>query len=1453
MTQHPLLSRMLDRLYASMVNGPSLNCRPSQSRQRLDLTALALVGVEDPAAVLAAILGEQGLAKVQVRLPDAGSIDPSEAPTERTELGAAGKPRRRARTQVEELQALLRKLATIAEDARIFEQDTGARVLHLGYPLLHVPPRPTDTSVRRILAPVAFIPVELVVKKGRVQLLELSSAADGADKVMPNSALLAWVEQQTGKRLRTAAEELEAEDPWRELNGLVEAICDALELPRPAPFAPGSPLRPTPRADEAPAGAAILPSAVLGLYPASNQSLLEDLKALADGEPLRGPLEAFLRVDARLQAAEAKPDDAAAPEPLLVSHADPCQSRAVGLARTSQGLVIHGPPGTGKSQTIANVIGDHLARGERVLLVCDKRTALDVVKYRLDALGLGGLCAVVHDPERDPRELYRSIREQLEGLTDAPVPPDRSEELARVDAERAMLRARLRRQHDAVSASPGPGAASFHELVGSWFGLAPGDVRLEVRPLRLGEVTAREQEVREVLERAATERYPNNPWRDAIGCELETWIAAPLSEHRRRLEQVVVSARALDATASADIPAFDPELELAPQQQARARLARALEAAGDPERITRWTAPERAAERRQVEALAPQLDALERSPPDPELSAVQRGAPMALGTTLTWIAHLTAYLAIARRWFGFLFFGRRRRARTVVQQFGLPLRADAAERVRGFLDGVRARTLLEETHTRVLEPGAPPPSSEAALRETFRAHLEAIAVATALEDHALGRAETILRRALRTAEGQRRISDGLSRSAARAEALRDFEASLRTAGVLDGGWVRRIAAEVRGGASVSALVAELLARLSTVEGLLRLRLRLGALPQPLADAVRTLAAAGASPQDGWSALHHAALEAELGHRVRATPALQEIDPDALRAAHERLAALNAHRRELVRAVILHRWAVTQRTHLLAGTASRLGAEGAELKRRLTARGRRAARLRQVIAQGRKDDRTDPLFDLRPVWMASPQTVAQIFPREAVFDLVVFDESSQCRLEEALPVLTRARRVVIAGDPKQLPPSRFFESAVQQSADEDVDGDQELFEAQQGEVEDLLAASLNLEIDQAYLDVHYRSQNAELIEFSNRAFYEARLQAIPGHPSRRAAHAPVRLVRVPGVYEKRANRVEAEEVVRIVRELLERPRPPSIGIACFNLAQRDVIQEVLEDAAAADPAFATKLATARKRRGGGSFEGLFVKNLENVQGDERDHLIISTTYGPDSQGKFFRRFGPLAMAGGGRRLNVLVTRAREEVHLVTSIPRDVYRSLPPVEAGQAPNGAWLLFSYLQYAEELSQAYEPGAALAAAPGEHGARVAIRKSAQGSPFAIALAHHLARAHGLSSEVHRGNDGFCVDVALEHPGRPGDVALGLLCDGARFAKGVDPVDWDVFRTGILQDQGWSLMRLWSPHFFRDPDGALAAITRAVATEVAAHPAEAPKPAKVKEEVAPWEDTRAIERRLLN
>ncbi|MCY1017505.1 AAA domain-containing protein [Pyxidicoccus sp. MSG2] len=1444
---------MLERLYAALASGPGLNCRPHNSRQRVDLAALGRLDGTTPHTVLAALLGDKAGVRLAVKPPVAAdprsataSLASNATAPDTDALGTDGEHDEDAASPTraeEEQQALLRKLATIVEDARTFEQDTGAHVLHVGFPLLHLPPGAKDKrgfGTRRILAPIAFVPVRLTLKKGRAPSVELEGAEEGVDRVAPNTALLAWVEQQTGQRFGDLFADEEGADPWRELNELVAAVAKALDLPAPPPFSATTPLSPVPRSDDD-ARPAILSSAVLGLYPLSNQSLVDDMRALVEGEPISGPLESFLRVDVSLGA----PSDHGGGEPnlegfkradeeRLVTVADPCQARAVRLARSSRGLVVHGPPGTGKSQTIANAIGDHLSRGERVLLVCDKRTALDVVKHRLDHLGLGNLCAVVHDAQRDQRDLYMGIREQLDSLPEIRTDAAVSTELSRVNAELQSLHDELATSDRALSERPAGGTApSFHELVGQWFTLEPSEALAPtvagLASARLADVSPREREVREVLERGVREGYPDNPWREALGTDLATYLARPLATYRERLDTVALTARDADALATPDVPSFgaDPRAEGTARAAFAEKLAPLLETAS-PDMLARWgtASPDSVrAAKAQLDGLAPQTQVLAEGPLDTELALVHREQPQALGALSTALASLGTYLDIARRWYAFFYFARKAGARRVLQQFGLTLGIAAAERVNRFLTGARARALLTEYHRTTLAPGAAGPLTDEALSRGLRTHAALFELLGELDSTPLlASCREAVRRALEgDADARAALLSGLRQSAARGEAVARLEARLSETGLLTTAWLQARTRELRSGGKLSPAVSALQARLSTVEGLLRLRTLLSGMPPALEAAVEGLARQGADVEGGWRAVLKATLAAEVSSRLREDPALQHIDADRVQATHAHYRALEEKKRVLVRDALVHRWTQRQRERLLAATGGRLNGQGAELRRRLMLRGERAMRVRQVIATGQGIDGGDPLFDVRPVWMASPQTVAQIFPRRPIFDVVIFDESSQCRLEEALPVLTRAKRVVIAGDPKQLPPTRFFESAVVQSQELEAESEQGLFEEQQAEVEDLLSAALNLDIDQCYLDVHYRSQNADLIAFSNDHFYDKRLQAIPAHPSHRAPHAPLRLLPVAGTYEKRVNPIEARAVGTLVKELLARPEPPSIGIACFNLAQRDAITDVLDEMAAEDSTFAARLTAARSRRGAGSFEGLFVKNLENVQGDERDHLIISTTYGPDRQGRFYRRFGPLGSAGGGRRLNVLVTRARQQVHLVTSIPRESYLSLPPVEKGRQPNGGWLLFAYLQFAEALTDAYARDDAETqagtAVPVARETVVRERETQAGSTFARALAGHLANQHRVSSDVHWGNDGFCVDLALHHPTNPGDVTVGVLCDGTRYPKAADRVEWDLFRTAVLEGQGWTLVRLWTPHFFRDPEGATTRVLQATGT----------------------------------
>ena len=1386
MPRRRILEKMLDRLYASLARGPSLNCRPHASRQRIDLTALAALDDVAPLHVLRELLDGGCTMRARVPMPETlvreaargWGADAEPAP-EKTEEQRGAEGAWRAQ------KSLLAKLRNLSEDARTYEQDTGVHALSLGFPLLSLPPGSTGGGTRRILAPVAFVPVSLEVATAGKPGLRLACRGEGVDLVTPNPALMAWFERETGQPFEELFEDEEGAAPWREIGELVRVVAERLELPY--AFAEPQALQAVPRADDLGTQPALLESAVLGLFPASNQGLLRDTRDMLEDDALEGPVVSFLDVDVAL---DRPPADV--PEPgegiergprrfgteRMVARADPFQSRAVARARTSTGLVVHGPPGTGKSQTITNIIGDHLARGERVLFVCDKRTALDVVNNRLSHIGLGRLAAIVHDPRRDQRDLYMSVRGNLEELAELQTDENAEAAVEKIDRELQQIHDELTAAHAALM----QGDTSFHDRVGEWLSYDGPPLDLE-QPVTAAMLDEHERDVRVLLDRANDIDYAHNPWRSAAGCPLGDYLARPVDETRRALASVAEHARVADRARDAGIPPFDATEPLDAQVARRAELRERLAAARETPAAVRErvVAEEVSVLRAALDDAAKDRAALD-TPLDRDLSL--GGPPAHLNRD---IAVLDRYLRAMEQWWSFLAFSAKHDAGRVLREHGLNRTPGAARRLHDHFVGMRARLLLTEAVGRLRGVPVEGALADDELQRELDGFTDVLA-ALAVTDETL---RATARSALVDEDVARQLDEGLAHSPARAEALGELEASCASIGLFADTWRKQFAMYARGGRESTPTITQLQGRFDTLEGVLRVRDGLAGLPGALREALGVMFAADA----GYDRLRRSMLSYEIRERLQADAALHGLDEQRVEQNLKRIHELEAEKRERVREAILHRWVERQRERLLAGTRTRLNGEGANLRRRLLVRGKRALRLRQVVAAGetREDGEIDPLFDMCPVWMASPETVAQVFSRRPVFDAVVFDEASQCRLEEALPVLTRAHRAVIAGDPKQLPPTRFFESAIASSDDDAMETDQDLFEAQQGEVEDLLCAALNLQVEEAYLDVHYRSRNADLIEFSNENFYRNRLQALPGHPSRVASTPPLKFERVDGLYDERRNRPEAERVCAIIDELLRGEEPPSIGVACFNLRQRELILDLLDEKAGADEAFAARLATARERVGEGSFEGLFVKNLESVQGDERDHIIISTTYGPNRDGKFYRRFGPLGRAGGGRRLNVLVTRARHEVHLVTSIPREAYASVESVPDGMQPNGSWLLFAYLRYAEALQRSY----AAANVEREH---FVDRPIPPASDFARGLGRQLAHEHGLACDAHWGNPGFCVDVAL-HEG------CGLLCDFARYPHAPDPVEWEVFRTGILEALGWELRRVWTPDYFRDPD----------------------------------------------
>lgn len=1448
-----VLDALIERLYNALARGAAINCYPGNSRQRIDFSLLGkLAGDQPPSALLQALLSPDE--KVALK-PDIENLPPKPA----ADADPEPAPQRRKREQMEQRARILRKLSVIASDADSYHKDTGSYVLYVGYPLLSIPQaaRRTRGGPARILAPLAFVPVGIKVSQGARPSLRLTCMEKGADRVIPNAALKTWVERQLEAPYPDDLfEDEEGTDPAREVQEITEHVAEAMGIADP-PDLTDWPIEPVPELSDLPPNPAILPCAVLGLYHLRNQSIIRDMEELQGMPALPDTVAPFVSLSESLidlgenaYEGEVAPDTTAMPaasDEYLVDLADPCQRRAVVRARNTRGLVVHGPPGTGKSQTITNMIGDFLARGQRVLLVCEKRTALDVVKYRLDAKGLGHLCAVVHDAQRDRTALYKGIRDDLEMLTDLQPPADAERPLARANKEIDRVLGELREAFTDLAARDERSGLGLQDLVGHWLATGaeqPKDE--ELAAVDLDDLLSREGEVRGLYGRLTEADFDDNAWRGRCALSLDDFLAADPERSRKALDRCIELARRLEAKETADLPTFEVAKPLADQREAYRWVADHLKGAAKevPENLRRTVAEMPEAKlrdlRRDLEDLGP-ARALAGRPPAADLALAYQASPMTPDDVARASTALSTYLVECHGALGFLKFGPKRAAGKVLAPLGLRLSPENAEKAKAFLETIHGKNLLRAFVQRRL-PQADPSDGRLLTQVEHLERLISLRLEVGKRAPAMA---SLAQAAIPSTEKSLETAERLERAVSQIDGIEACDKALGASGLLNETARDSFRQKLYHHRPIADDLGKLKEDLERLEPLLRFEEESSHLSPALNRALKACADDGLDPMAAWNRVVSSVYYATAKALVAASKGLTRFDPSRIEGNFARLAELEAEKRGLVAQQIAAQWAKRQKDRLLATGGSRLNSTGADLRRRLMLRGKNASRIREMVYSGRGVEGGDPLFDMRPVWMTSPETAAQIFPLEPFFDAVIFDEASQCRLEEGLPVLVRGRNIVIAGDTKQLPPTSFFQAAPISSTDAlelESANEDELFQSQQAEIEDLLSASLNIEIEQSYLDVHYRSASPDLIAFSNEAFYNSRLQAIPGHPNNRRLEPALQLHNADGVVENRQNEIEADRVVELVKGLLRREDPPSIGIVSFNLPQRDLIEEKLNAAAEDDTEFRAALAASRDRMGSGSFEGLFVKNLENVQGDERDYIIISTTFGPNAQGKFYRRFGPLGMAGGERRLNVIVTRARLQVDLVTSIPATVYRSAASekVPEGKRPNGAWYLMRYLALAESLQSLYahrdrqrleeleagappwdpEEGPEIAPAPKTHEQALepAIERWPTRAPSSLgeALAKRLLAERKRGTMLYYGNEGFAVDMALTHPQRPENVTVGVLIDGTRYARAQDPVEWDAFRRGILEGQGWDLQRVWSPRFLRDPKGTVRALLKA-------------------------------------
>ena len=1026
-------------------------------------------------------------------------------------------------------------------------------------------------------------------------------------------------------------------------------------------------------------GIAVTPRLVVGNFRYNNLPLVADLEQNLEAFASNDLVAAIAGVT---EARESLASNVAGPSPdlpdteppeaeFLVLDADASQHQAINWALMGQSEVVWGPPGTGKSQTIANLIAALIADSKKVLFVAQKQAAVEVVISRLDRAGLGDLVMDCHGGFKSRREFSRGLAEAMQRIGSTPA--GRYDDLHR---ELSKNRQVLVDHASALHRRRDPWGISAFDVQGRLIAIPEG-ARTTLRLPREKLETLDLDGLRVLQENVQQWIDLEGPW---LFMKYPNWGGAAVStvdEVRRLLELV----RGL-------------------LQEQLPWCLRAMSAAAGPlslkvpNSVYGWT------------VLTGLLAEIEQDGARfrPELYQLDRGPLLAALAPRSGLGRFTAGLS-----------GSYRAARRTVQELVI-----GDEKLSG--DGAyQALVRSDEQLRRWQEYCQGSDSSPQAPENAGLLHQRVSELVGALGELAQGVGSPALQRlspgelrsALETMASQEAVATRLPQ-------VRELEGQFTDAGI---------------GQIISAVGSSV--------------------PVELAG----------------QAIAHCWLQGVWSELTLAEPRLAGFVGEAHNRARDDFARLDAQhlRRNPER---IRRVAAEQAIAAMNEFPGQTG-----LVQREAAKKSKHLSVRQLVHQA-----PAVLCGLRPCWMMSPLQVAEMIPADTgLFDVVIFDEASQIPPAEAIGTLARARQAIVAGDDRQLPPTNFFRSQDADDDDDDDDAAQDLAPALTANIESILDVVKALPIREQMLQWHYRSRDGRLIAFSNIHIYGEAMTAFPGT----VQESPLvfhQLDLAPTL--GRSTKSHPGEVERVVDLILEhaRHRPgESLGVIAFGSDHANNIEEGLRRrlSAEGDRSLDDFFAVAQG-------EPFFVKNIERVQGDERDVIILSVGYHKAANGSLPYRFGPLNQEGGERRLNVAVTRARSRIHLVAGF------SHHDMDPGRSTSeGVELLRQYLAFA--ASGGVAMGGTLSEEPL--------------NAFELNILRQLER-RGVPVTPQYGVAGYRLDFVCGHPDRPGRMVLAIEADGATYHSTPTARDRDRLRQQVLESLGWRFHRIWSTDWFRDPEG---------------------------------------------
>jgi very-short-patch-repair endonuclease len=1242
-----------------------------------------------------------------------------------------------------EPEALDKSLRRIDEQARLTLEEQGVNTLFLALGMLRY--RASSDSDEWYGAPLVLIPVALSRKSARTGF----SIRATDDDPITNPALTEYLRNDYGISLPPLPDPSSMSDSF-DLQAFLSEVSGAVarEL-----------------------GWAVTPEMYLGLFSFQKFVMYKDLEAnrsaLGNHRLIQqlitrsggqfGTLPSGIR-DMSL-------DEEYPPEKTFqVVDADSSQLRAIAAVSRGHDLVLEGPPGTGKSQTITNLIAQALAAGQSVLFVAEKMAALEVVHRRLVEAGLGEFCLEVHSTKANKRSVIASIASALDAsLQEVGVLTASAQRIPFVRHTLTEYVTALHTPAFPLGISPyrayGELGAVYSAPRVAWNGSADAVTRQQLDQT--------ERDLRELAAVAAPIlSVANHPFFSATKT---FYTEADVGSIRQDALSVVKELEHFEDLLREvqdrfGLPGIERLADLS-----NVELIREIVAAspGAPDSVlvdAEWNTLAGKANllvedgrrlSRQVSRIKQLFDdaVFEHSHAADILFVEQKGSGI-----LGFLANLNApYRTIKRSWTGY----RRGFVGKMVDE------ANELRRV----DEIRAeRQELHEHETEAKNLFGTLWNGEQSDWNNLEQYIVWVSKyrAAALQLHLSPKTAMV-------AANPRPDVSSIDRLIASGKLLIGELEKLEEVVGWPSGFLYGFAfSEVGDRASRLGHEAELAPQWGYFENV-RARVNAG-----LAKDLLQCALGGEVRFDQLpSSFLRAFLQAWLARVVLERPPLRDFHSLTHEQRIKEFRELDANVLRENRAALVRQL----RNQIQSGLQAPEAARGMPYLQRQMAKQRGLAPLRVTMKNAEAAIRA-----IKPCLMMSPLTVAQLLRGDKpTFDLVVFDEASQLPSEDAVGAIIRGERLVVVGDPKQLPPTNFFSVVSLGDGESLGDDGLPLYTDSESVLEEYLGAGLPT----SRLKWHYRSAHESLITFSNVSFYESDLYTFPSVETGTTAEG-LQFEYIPGAtYEgKGLNQVEArrvaDEIVRFAREQLERSGagevPLSLGVGTFNLRQQLAIQDELEQRRRDNPeieAFFDR----------GVAEPFFVKNLENIQGDERDVIFISVTFAKGSDGKLRYNFGPLNGQNGWRRLNVLVTRARRVMRVFSSMHGE---EISP--ATSSSDGPRLLREFLIYAEH---------------GRLDSTIASRLADAESPFEQDVIQELTHAN-VTVVPQVGFAGYRIDMAVVDDELSGKFLCGIECDGVAYHESETARDRDRLRQQVLEARGWTIHRVWSTDWFKDRSGQI-------------------------------------------